>query len=66
MMHEPPPTPAHLPVAAPQQAQVPAHYYPPTQGYGVAPPEDDGLLDPLKILFLILHHRWLIAGALHF
>ena len=64
MKHIPPPPPASLPVTTGQHGHVPApYYYPPAHGYGVAPPEEEAGLDPIKILFLILHHRWLIVGA---
>ncbi len=65
MLHERLPPPNGQVALTGQSASVPQAYYPyPPQQVGAVPPEDDFNFDPIKLLWLVVHHRWLIAGFL--
>jgi polysaccharide biosynthesis transport protein len=57
------PYPAPMGGAVPQTVGgPPAHGYSPYAGYGFEEQEREGLFDPLKLLFLAVQYRWLIAA----
>jgi succinoglycan biosynthesis transport protein ExoP len=40
------------------------HYQEPAFGYGRLPEEDEDSLDPLKLIWFVIHYRWLFAAFL--
>ena len=40
------------------------HYQEPAFGYGRLPEEDEESLDPLKLIWFVIHYRWLFAAFL--
>lgn len=51
-----------VPAMAGSQGMV--HYQEPAYGYGRLPEEEDDSLDPLKLIWYVIHYRWLFAAFL--